>query len=161
MSFIRRRLFNRTVFITICFIWFLIICIQNKLLSFHSNRISSKNFNFILNTLVNFQSDIVLIDPFLLEFLFIHRLSFQVFKKRLITFAIFNNSTQILRPLQSHSDISIQISTDHIFIEYNQHIVHLAVFHEQQSYFLIEKNKVQLQNDIKLSFGDTIRVIHP
>ena len=54
-----------------------------------------------------------------------------------------------------------KISIDHIFIEYQQNIIHLAVLHKYHSYYLIYENTLRLSANIHLSFGDTIRAIEP
>ena len=127
----------------------------------NSIRLSSSNFYFILNYLAKSPIKIILIDPFVLDYLFIRQLSFEQLQRRLITFGVFNDSIETVRSLFSFQNISITTSKDHLFIEYNQQIIHLAILHEQESYFLIEKNSLQIPDDIQLSYGDVTRVIEP
>ncbi|CAF2166400.1 unnamed protein product [Rotaria magnacalcarata] len=133
--------------------------------SYHAS-ISIKNINFIFEYLSKLQINLLLIDPFLLDYLFIHRLPFRKFQKRIITFGITNDSIHIINVLSSEKKFSVTISRsfnnatiDHIFIEYNQQLIHLAILHEKKSYFLIRPTTVHLSIDINLSYGDTARVI--
>ncbi|CAF0894997.1 unnamed protein product [Rotaria sp. Silwood1] len=127
---------------------------------------SIANIYFILEYLSKFHINLLLIDPFVLDYLFIRHLSFQQLQKPLITFGISYDSIQTIHSLFFVRKFSLTISKsfnntsiDHIFIEYNQQFIHLAVLYEENSYFLIRKNTVQLPIDIKLSYGDTLRVI--
>ncbi|CAF0913256.1 unnamed protein product [Rotaria sordida] len=135
--------------------------------SYHINT-SIANINFILKYLSKFHINLLLIDPFLLDYLFIRQLSFQKLQKHFITFGISYDSIAIIHSLFSVKKFSLTISKsfkntsiDHIFIEYNQQYIHLAILHEEKSYFLIRKNTAQLPIDIKLSYGDTLRIIEP
>jgi hypothetical protein len=134
----------------------------------YQNDFSTSNLFIILEHLSKFNINLLLIDPFLLDYLFIRQLSFQQVQQRLITFGIFNESMQSIHLLFSVTNFSIKISKsfkklslDHIFIEYNQQIIHLAVLYEENSYFLVQKTTAQLPIDVKLSYGDTLRVIEP
>jgi hypothetical protein len=167
MHFIQYKLL---IFISLI-IWFII---GNVRLSTRLNQNSAtyqidllkSKFNLILKYLSKFHIELLLIDPILLDYLFIHQLSFQKYHQPLITFGIFNESISIIRPLLfSLRNLSIIISQnssiDHIFLEYNQHIIHLAVLHKKKTYFLIEKNIASLPMTIKLTYGDTLRAIEP
>jgi hypothetical protein len=148
------------------FLWFTIgILKQSTIPISYQNDFSTSNLYIILEHLSKFNINLLLIDPFLL---FIRQLSFQQLQQRLITFGIFNESMQSIHLLFSVTNFSIKISQsfnkpslDHIFIEYNQQIIHLAVLYEENSYFLVQKTTVQLPIDVKLSYGDTLRVIEP
>ena len=50
-------------------------------------------------------------------------------------------------------------SIDHVFIEYENKTVHLAILHKYNSYYLIQENTHPLSNDIHLSYGDTLRAV--
>ncbi len=137
--------------------WFIIESYKQLI---KSNKISvdyqTSNFYFILSKL---NINLLLIDPFLLDHLFIRQFSFQQFSKRLITFGISNNSIPLIYPLFSIKNLSIKTSIDHIFIEYNQKIIHLAILHNEKTYFLIRKNTIQLPINVELSYGDKPRAI--
>jgi hypothetical protein len=146
------------VFIYILF-WFMLVTFKqptklNEISVDDQNHPSASNFDFILEYLSTFNINLLLIDPILLNHLFILQFSFEKFPKRLITFGISNNSIPSNHPL-----FSIKTSIDHIFIEYNQHIIHLAILHEEKTYFLIQKNTIQLPTDVELSYGDKLRAI--
>jgi hypothetical protein len=173
MGLIRVLVRKKSCILSILFIWFMIgrfklLTNFNKIPITYPVKVSTTNFYFILDYLSKFNINLLLIDPFLLDHLFIRHLSFKQLQKRLITFGIFNDSISTIHPLFSLQNLTIRISrnshnssVDHIFIEYNQHIIHLAILHKEKSYFLIQKNTVQLPVDIELSYGDTLRVIKP
>lgn len=133
--------------------------------SYDTNALHT-NFYFIIKHLLKLRVDLLLIDPYFLDCLFIRELSFQNLEIRFITFGITADSIQALDSLILEDKFSIFISksvnntsVDHIFIEYEQQIVHLAILHEEKSYFLIRKSTVTLPIGVKLSYGDTVRVI--
>jgi hypothetical protein len=54
------------------------------------------------------------------------------------------------------------ISIDHLFIESNQHlIIHLAVRHAINSYYIVKRSTIQLPVNIELAYGDRVRIIEP
>ncbi|CAF4273546.1 unnamed protein product, partial [Adineta steineri] len=120
---------------------------------------SKSTFYFIINYLFQSKFNLILIDSHVLRHLFIHQLSFDQLEKQLITFAIHDESVE--RLIESLQDVkfSIKISTDHIFIEYENKTVHLAILHKYNSYYLIHKNTLLLSNDIHLSYGDKVRAV--
>ncbi len=111
----------------------------------------------------------MLIDPYVLNHLFISQFSFDKIDKQLITFGITDESTdKFLKhfhqtpfsiKLSKHISSNQKHSIDHIFIEYQQKIIHLAILHKYHSYYLIEKNTLPLSDDAQLSYGDTLRAI--
>ncbi|CAF0848342.1 unnamed protein product [Adineta steineri] len=120
---------------------------------------SKSTFYFIINYLFQSKFNLILIDPHVLRHLFIHHISFDQLEKPFITFAIHDESVE--RLIESLQDVkfSIKISTDHIFIEYENKTVHLAILHKYNSYYLIHKNTLLLSNDIHLSYGDKLRAV--
>ncbi|CAF4156157.1 unnamed protein product [Adineta steineri] len=120
---------------------------------------SKSTFYFIINYLFQSKFNLILIDPHVLRHLFIHHLSFDQLEKQLITFAIHDESVE--RLIESLQDVkfSIKTSTDHIFIEYENKTVHLAILHKYNSYYLVHKNTLLLSNDIHLSYGDKVRAV--
>lgn len=168
MSLIRVFIQNKFFIFFTLIIWFVIGGLQLSIKIRNNSRIYQTdqlkpNINFLLEYLSKLNLNLILIDPFVLDYLFIQHLPLKYFQKRLITFGIYNNSLSLIHPLYSLKNCTIQISKtssiDHIFIEINQQFIHLAILHEQKTYFLIEKNHIKLPNDIKLSFGDTTRVV--
>jgi hypothetical protein len=113
--------------------------------------------------------NLLLIDPYVLNHIFIHRLPFDEIDKQLITFAIIDESIERFLRYFQQSPFSLQISKtilpnqkssiNHIFIEYQQKTIHLAVLHKYHSYYLIERNTLPLSNDIQLTYGDTLRAV--
>jgi hypothetical protein len=152
-------------------IWFIVGSVKlsrrfNQSSTSYRIDLLNSNFDFILKYLSKFNIDLLLIDPFLLDYLFIRQLSFKQYHRPLITFGIFNDSIPIIHRLFSLQNLSIIISQkssiDHVFIQYNQQIVHLVVLHKKKTYFLIEKNTRTLPMNIKnLTYGDTLRAIEP
>jgi len=124
---------------------------------------SNSTFYFILDHLFDLKLNLLLIDPFVLDFLFIRQLSFDKFDKQLITFGIVNQSFetffQYFQEKKFSIKISRNISIDHIFIEYKQKIIHLAILYPYHSYYLIQKNTLSLSDQIQLSYGDTLRAV--
>jgi hypothetical protein len=171
MGLIRLLIQNRSFILLSLLIWFTIGSLKlstnfNKIPKTYQIKASSSNFYFIFEYLSKFNINLLLIDPFVLDYLFIHHLSFEKLEKRLITFGIFHDSIPLIYPLFSFQNFTIIMSKnvqkpsiDHIFIEYNQQYIHLAILHQEKSYFLIRKNTAQLPIDIELSYGDTLRVI--
>ncbi|UJR10626.1 hypothetical protein I4U23_014823 [Adineta vaga] len=157
-----------SLFIYILFWLILTVYKQSTITIDYQHEISSSNFDFILEYLTKCHINLLLIDPIVLEYLFIQQLPFRQLQKRLITFGIFNDSLQLIEPILSMRNFSVKISKtdtntriDHIFIEHNQQIIHLAVLHQQNSYFLIHQNHLSLPTDLKLSYGDILRIIEP
>ncbi len=132
-------------------------------------HLSNSTFNVILNHLFQLKLNLILIDPYVLNYLFIRQLSFDQLEKQLITFAIIDESVEAVFESIQQMKFSIKVSKtvlsnektsiDHIFIEYQHKIVHLAVLHKYHSYYLIHKNNLPLSDDIQLSYGDKLRVI--
>jgi len=124
---------------------------------------SNSTFSFILDDLYELKLNLLLIDPYVLDYLFIRQLSFEKFDKQLITFGVidlsFENFVEYFQNKNFIIKISKNISIDHIFIEYKQKIIHLAILHPYHSFYLVKKNSLSLSNDIQLSYGDTIRAI--
>ncbi len=144
------------------FIWFAITSIRLSM-RLNSNDSPVYQSSNIFKYLSTYKIELVLIDPILLDYLFIRQLSFKQYHQPLITFGIFNESIPIIHSLVFLHNLSITISQkssiDHIFIQHNQYIVHLAVLHKKKTYFLIEKNTAVLPMNIKLTYGDTLRTI--
>jgi len=113
--------------------------------------------------------NLILIDPDVLNSIFIRQLPFDKIDKQLITFAITDESVKTFFESIHDIQFSIKISKSilpnrktsigHIFIEYQHKIVHLAVLHKYHSYYLIHKNTLRLSDDIQLSYGDKLRAI--
>ncbi|CAF3462449.1 unnamed protein product [Rotaria socialis] len=130
---------------------------------------SNSTFSIILDDLLPLKVNLLLIDPYVLQYLFIGQFSFDKLEKELITFGIIDEFVEnFLQTFQgnnfsiniSKNDLSNhKISTDHIFIEYQQKIIHLAVLHEYKSFYLIEENTISLSTNIQLSYGDTLRAV--
>ncbi|UJR35253.1 hypothetical protein I4U23_028017 [Adineta vaga] len=130
---------------------------------------SNGTFYFVINQLFQLQINLVLIDPYVLQYLFIHRLSFDNVDRQFITFAIIDQSLQTL--MQSLNDMKFSIKTsktvlpnqkkviDHIFIEHEHITVHITVLHKYNSYYRIHKNYRSLSEDIQLPFGDKLRAV--
>jgi len=171
MGVVRILVHNKLLILLSLLIWLTVGCFKistkfDETSKTSQIKLSTSNIYFIFEYLSKLNINLLLIDPFVLDYLFIRHLPFQYIQKRVITFGIFDDSIQLIIPLFSLKNCSIRISKnietttiDHIFIEYNQQIVHLAVLHQEKYYFLIRKNIVQLPFDIKLSYGDTDRVI--
>ncbi|CAF1246082.1 unnamed protein product [Adineta ricciae] len=132
----------------------------------------NSSFYFILNHLFQSNFKIILIDPFVLDFLFIYQLPFDKLDKQLVTFAIVDESVQLLlQTLQRTSVFSVQTSTttqdnhrisiDHIFITYQHKILHLAVLHKYHSFYLVQPNHHRFSDDdnVHLPFGDKLRAV--
>jgi hypothetical protein len=132
-------------------------------------HISNSTFYVILNHFFELKLNLILIDPYVLNYLFIRQLSFDQLEKQLITFAIIDESVETVFESIQQTNFSIKlsktilsnqkISIGHIFIEYQQKIIHLAVLHKYHSYYLIHKNNLPLSDDIQLSYGDKLRAI--
>ncbi len=107
--------------------------------------------------------NLLLIDPYVLDYLFIRQLSFDKLDKRLITFGIIDPPYKTFYQYFLEKEVSIKISKDisvnHIFIEYKHKIIHLAVLHPYYSFYLVQENTLSLSDDIQLSYGDKLRVI--
>lgn len=171
MGLIQIFVHNKLFILLTLVIWFVIGGIQlstkfNKNPKLYQINPSTSNLNLILKYLLKLNINPILIDPSLLNYLFIQHLPLKQFQKRLITFGIINDTLPLIHPLFSLQNFSITISKnlqqstiDHIFIEYNQQIIHLAVLHKRESYFLIEKNTAKLSINMRLPYGDTLRVI--
>ncbi|CAF1098910.1 unnamed protein product [Adineta steineri] len=166
MGLINKKLFILFALSIYILLWMLVGFFKQSINSqYYQNHILNSNISLVLEYISKLNINLLLIDPVVLDYLFIRHLSLQ---KRLITFGILNESIPFLDPLFSIQNFSITLSTnmkktsiDHIFIEYNQQIIHLAILHKQNSYFLIHKNTAQLPIDIKLSYGDTLRILEP
>ena len=149
-----------SLFIYILFWLIITILRQSPIEIIHEHDTSTSNLDFILIYLAKCHINLLLIDPLVLEYLFVQQLSYKLLQKRSITFGIFNDSLRLLEPIFSVNNFSVKLSnSDHVFIEYDQQIVHLAVLHSQNSYFLIRKNLLPLPSDVHLPYGDTVRAI--
>ncbi len=108
--------------------------------------------------------NLLLIDPYVLDYLFIRQLSFEKLDKRLITFGIIDQPFEIFFRYFQKTNFSIKISVknisiDHIFIEYKQKTIQLAILHPYYSFYLVQENTLSLSDDIQLSYGDKLRAI--
>ena len=113
----------------------------------------------------------MLIDPVLLEHLFIRQLSFKQFNQTLITLGIVDASVSTIDRVLTQGEFSIRrsdspsintdTSLDHLFIEFNQHVIQLAVLHKVNTYYLIRPSLASLPAGITLAYGDRLRVIEP
>ena len=116
--------------------------------------------------------NIILIDPNVLNQLFIHHTLFDELNEHFVTFAVFNQSVQsLLQTLQQMPHFSIQtsastltnhrMSVDHIFITYQYKTLHLAVLHKYYSFYLVQPNHFRFSDDenVHLSFGDKLRAV--
>jgi len=171
MGVVRILIHNKLLILLSLLIWLTVGCLKistkfNQTSKISQIKFSTSNIYFIFEYLSKLNVNLLLIDPFVLDYLFIRHLSFQYIQKRVITFGIFDDSIRLIIPLFSLKNCSIKISKnfettsiDHIFIEYNQQVIHLAVLYQEKTYFLIRKNIAQLPFDIKISYGDTDRVI--
>ena len=132
---------------------------------------SNSTFYIILNHLFQLKLNLILIDPHVLDYIFIRQLSFDKLQKQLITFAIIDESLETVfesiqgiefsRKVSKTILLNHKTSVGHIFIEYQYKIVHLAVLHKYHSYYLIYKNTLPLSDDTQLSYGDKLRAIEP
>ncbi len=124
---------------------------------------SNSTFYFILDHLFELKLNLLLIDPYVLDYLFIHQLSFEKLDKRLITFGIIDPPYEMFYQYFLEKEVSIKISKDisvnHIFIEYKHEIIHLAVLHPYYSFYLVQENTLSISDDIQLSYGDKLRAI--
>lgn len=170
-----RFLYHNKTFILLCFFVYLILWLtigifkqstDSKNFSTTVNKLkfrSNSTFSFILNNLFQLKLNLLLIDPYVLDYLFIHQLSFENLDKQIITFGIQNSSFQSIIEYFSKEPFSIKISKNlsinHLFIEYQQKIIHLATLHPRFTYYLIEKNTHIDFDDIQLSYGDTLRIV--
>jgi len=182
MGLIRLLYHNKSSILTLFLFYFLFwLTIQNLKQStdFKKTQVNSKNsekkhlsnstFYVILNHLFELKVNLILIDPSVLNSIFIRQLSFDQLEKQLITFAIIDESVETVFESIQQTNFSIKlsktilsnqkISISHIFIEYQHKIVHLAVLHKYHSYYLIHKNNLPLSDDIQLSYGDKLRAI--
>lgn len=135
------------------------------------NQQSNSTFVLLLNRLADSQIRFILIDPDVLEHLFIQHLSFEKLEKSLITVGIVNQTVEkFLNYLHSnHWQIQVsqttrddgQTSIDHIFIEFKTIFLHFAVLYKQHSYYLIEPNQISFTYIDQLRFGDTRRAVEP
>lgn len=106
---------------------------------------------------------LLLIDPYVLKHLFIDHLSFDQLDRELITFGLVDHSIE--KHFSSLKDKGFSIRTsaniflDHVFIEYKEKIVHLAILHPYHTFYLIETNTRFLASRIQLSYGDKLRAI--
>ncbi|CAF0987460.1 unnamed protein product [Rotaria sordida] len=132
---------------------------------------SNSTFYFIFDHLLQLKVNLLLIDPYVLNYLFIEQLSFDKLERQLITFAITDDLVERFIQYFQETIFSIKISEnilsthktsiDHIFIEYKQKIIHLAILHKYKSFYLIEENILPLYENIQLSYGDTLRAVEP
>ncbi len=125
---------------------------------------SNSLFYFILDHLFKLELNLLLIDPYVLDYLFIRQLSFDKLDKRLITFGIIDQPFEIFFQYFQKKNFSIKISIknisiDHIFIEYKQKTIQLAILHPYYSFYLVQENTLSLSDDIQLSYGDKLRAI--
>ena len=107
--------------------------------------------------------NLLLIDPYTLNYLFVDQLSFENFNKKSITFGIIDQSLEKFIPYLEENHFTFRISKstalDHIFIEYQQKIVHLAILHPYYTYYLVRPTSLSLLDDVQLSYGDKLRAI--
>jgi hypothetical protein len=133
---------------------------------------STASFYRLFEHLSTFHLNLVLIDPVLLEHLFVRQLSFKQFNRTLITLGIVDASVSAIDRVLTQGEFTItrsdspSINTDtaldHLFIEFNQHVIQLAVLHKVNTYYLIRKSLVSLPaGGLALSYGDRLRVIEP
>lgn len=132
---------------------------------------SNSTFVSLLNRLADSQIRFILIDPEVLEHLFIRHLSFEKLEKPLITVGIVNQTVEnFLNYLYSNNwSIKVsqttqddgQTSIDHIFLEFKTIFLHFAVLYKQHSYYLIEPNRISFPYVDRLQFGDTRRAVEP
>ncbi|CAF3996922.1 unnamed protein product [Adineta steineri] len=134
------------------------------------NHPSNSTFHFLINHLYQLKFKLLLIDPYVLQHLFINHSSFDGLNQQHITFGIIDESIEILfDSLQKNVNFSIKTSKnnlpayktsiDHVFIEYENKTVHLAILHKYNSYYLVQENTRPLSNNIRLSYGDTLRAV--
>ncbi|CAF1348610.1 unnamed protein product [Adineta ricciae] len=136
----------------------------------HQTRFrSNRTLYFVINQLFQLQINLVLIDPQILQHLFIHRLPFDDIHRTFITFAIVEESLQPL--ISSLHDLKLSMKTsetnsrnrkhlvDHIFIKHHRLTVHVAVLHKYSSYYRIHVNHQSLPKNVHLPFGDKLRAI--
>ena len=134
-------------------------------LFFHFKRPKQLNSTFypILQHLSALKLKLLLIDPYVLKYLFIDRLPFDHLNRQLITFGLVDHSIEKHFSSLKKKGFTIKTSTniflDHIFIEYKEKIVHLAILHPYHSFYLIQTNTRFVPSNIQLSYGDKLRAI--
>ena len=142
---------------------------MNTSLSFFSQFKSRSNstFGYLLESVSRSKVDLLLIDPDVLDQLFVRRGSLDSLTQRWMTFGIVDQSVDAFLSHLQRTNFSVKISKDplqspdHLFIEYQEKILHLAVLHKYHSYYLVEPNTLSLPADVQLSFGDTLRIVEP
>jgi hypothetical protein len=139
---------------------------DNYLSDFFLKRIkhqSNSTFYYIIDYLFDLKLNLLLIDPYVLNYLFIDQLSFDKLDKQLITFGIIDQSIERYFSYLSEKKFSIKISKnpflDHVFIEYKQKIIHLAILHPYHSFYLIQENIYTISDHIQLYYGDILRAV--
>ena len=119
----------------------------------------------IIDSLSSIGVHLLLIDPVVLRKLFVHESPLDTSDIDLITFGVTKESVRKFSKDFNEQNVSVEYSKDshdsidHIFIECQQKIVHLAVLHKYHSYYLINVNSVPLRKGLQLSYGDKLRAI--
>lgn len=123
----------------------------------------NSTFSQILDHLSAVKLKLILIDPHVLKHLFVSQLSFDHLDRQWITFGVIDSSIEKYFPFFKQQGLTIQTSTniflDHVFLEYKQKIVHIAILHRHYSFYLIHPNLLPLSNQIELAYGDKLRAI--
>ena len=124
---------------------------------------SNSTFYYIIGHLRHLKLNLLLIDPNVLNDLFIDQLPFDQLGEELITFGITDQSIERFFPYLEEQKFSIKtsenVALDHVFIQSNEKIVHLAVLHPYHSYYLIQQNTLSLPDHIQLTYGDKLRAV--
>lgn len=112
----------------------------------------------------------ILIDPGILDHLFLRQYPFDIIDKPLITFGLMDQPDASFLSSFEGTNFNVEVSQtntegvqsiNHIFITHRDKILHLAILHKYHSYYRVEKSDVLLNDDIQISFGDTVRIIEP
>ena len=122
----------------------------------------------IFDYLVKNKVQPILIDPDILNQLFLQHFSLDTINKRWITFGLIDQPEVKFFSATLTNNISMDLSQsehdgkiliDHMFIHHQEQIVHLAILHRKNSYYFINENNYPLPDDVQLSFGDTMRAV--
>lgn len=174
MGLLRLIYHNKTfilvVFLIYLFFWLSIGTFKNRTTDLSPkspwtriNSQSNSTLIFILDCLFKLKFNLFLIDPYVLNYLFIDKLLLENFNKKFVTFGIIDPSIENILPYLEEKQFTIRLSKsntlDHIFIEYDQIIVHLAILHPYYTFYLVKKATLSLSDDVRLSYGDTLRAI--
>lgn len=132
---------------------------------------ATSTFNLILDHLVQSNFNVLLVDPYVLNYIFYENLPFEDLENPLITFGVHEETVEALLQSFHGTNFTIKISEstlsnyktsiDHVFIEHEEKSIHLAVLHKFNSYYLINENKLELPDAVQLSYGDTLRAVDP